>query len=212
MNVERIVTGKWTENCYVVYDDSDSALVIDPGGDAAEIARFVDTERLAVKAILNTHAHYDHVGAVADLKERWSAPFYLHSQDLRLLRSANFYHTLFGGAGEIKAPAVDRFVDHGEQPLRIDPFTVHVLATPGHTAGGVCYLVEDHLFTGDTLLQGGIGRVDLPGSHLATLLDSLRLLAALPGPTKVLPGHGETTTMADELRHNPALRQAVSLP
>ena len=212
IEVRKIVTGRWNENCYVLANGTGVCLLVDPGDDAAEIQRVIEAACWKVLAILNTHGHYDHVSAVAALKDRFDVPFYLHSKDRKLLRSVNLYRKMFGDEGLVPVPEVDHSLDDLETPLQIGDFTIEIIPTPGHSPGGVCFLVGHRLFTGDTLFKGGVGRVDLPGGDREVLRDSLGVLARLDPNTVVYPGHGDQTTIAEELEHNAALREVRQAP
>ena len=199
IEIERIVTGSWKENCYIVRAADRSAVIIDPGGEFSQIERYVEKNELRPLAVLNTHAHYDHIGAVAELQERYGIPFYLHRGDFRLLQSANFYQHLFLGQAPIRIPQVN--VDLAECPvIELGGLVVEVLRTPGHTPGGVCFFVGGVLFTGDTLMARDTGRTDLPGGDHATLVASLDRLAQSFSPqTEIYPGHGPTVTLESAL-------------
>jgi hydroxyacylglutathione hydrolase len=209
ITLKRIVTGKWKENCYIVSDSNKEALVIDPGANAAGISDYVKKNNLEILAILNTHAHHDHIGGIFELKESFATSFYLHSEDQKLLKSANLYAVLFEGESPIKIPQIDFYIDQIETPVRLGDFIINILFTPGHTKGGVCFLIEDMIFTGDTLLEGDIGRVDLPGGDRYSLAKSLKMISELPQKMKVLPGHGKATTIARELSNNIKLSEIL---
>lgn len=195
--VTTFVNGRWHENCYLIADSRGDTLAIDPGSDAHGIGAIVGGGRLL--AILNTHAHYDHIGAVAELMARYDVPFYLHGADERLLRRANLYRSVFESRDPVRIPA--GFEDIAALPAEFDigPFRIGWLPTPGHTEGSVCLKIGDLLFSGDTLLHGNIGRTDLPGGDRRRLLFTLRTLESLPGETVVYPGHGPATTIAGEM-------------
>jgi glyoxylase-like metal-dependent hydrolase (beta-lactamase superfamily II) len=192
------VNGKWRENCYIVGSDGRDALVIDPGSDADEIGKLIDGRGWHVHAILNTHAHYDHVGAVAALMERYQAPFYLHAADERLLKSANLYRMLFESREAIRIPSVTQDISQLPATFTAGPFAISWIPTPGHTAGSVCLLIGNVLFSGDTLMHNALGRTDLPGANREQLLSSVRKLMELPGNTSVFGGHGPGTTLEAE--------------
>ena len=201
--IEKIISGKWKENCYILYDNiRKDALVIDPGSDADLIISFIKQSELNVIAILNTHGHYDHVGAVHNLKEEFNVPFFLHSNDQRLLNHANLYLKLFHGSTLIQIPKVDYYFDQIIMPVQIKDFSIQILFTPGHTKGSVCLKIEDYLFTGDTILKGEIGRIDLPGGNEFLLKKSLNMISKLPENTLIYPGHGESSILIVELQHN----------
>jgi hydroxyacylglutathione hydrolase len=200
--IHRIVNGKWSENCYIVSNRHNQAIIIDPGGNFNLMCDYLKENNLSLSAIINTHGHFDHVVSVADLVKKHQCPFYLHSKDERLLKSANLYMTLFEGEEKIGIPLVDFHLDNITLPLIIDDFEIQVLFSPGHTEGSVCFLIESALFTGDTLLKNTIGRIDLPGANKEKLSKSLQMLSKLNGSLDVYPGHGEQTTLERELSFN----------
>ena len=121
------------------------------------------------------------------------------------MKSANLYVKLFDGDSLIKIPMIDYYFDQKSSEKYINSFPINVLFTPGHTPGSVCFHIDEHLFTGDTLLKGKIGRVDLPGGHKKNLLKSLRIISKLPQQTVIYPGHGDSSTIGDELSNNKSL-------
>lgn len=202
ISIHRIINGKWEENCYIVSNLHNQALVIDPGGNLNLIVDYLKDNSLSLSAIINTHGHYDHVVSVADLVKKYQCPFYLHSKDEKLLKSANLYMTLFEGEEKIDIPRIDFQLDKITLPLILDDFEIQVLFSPGHTEGSVCFLIENALFTGDLLLKNTIGRIDLPGANKQNLIKSLQMLSRLNGSLEVYPGHGEQTTLERELLFN----------
>ncbi len=209
--MDRVQVGALETNCWVVSDDADGpAFVIDPGDDAPLVREALAGRPIA--AIVLTHAHFDHIGAVAELAEESDAPIVIHESDAGRLTSSAPWGT--GGAlfgfDEHVAPPADRIVRDGDT-LEAGMLTLTVLHTPGHTEGGISLLAEDtgasgpvHLFSGDTLFAGSVGRTDFPGGDGRTLSRSLaEKLAPLPPETIVHPGHGPDTTIAREARLNP---------
>lgn len=206
MKLNTLVVGPLEENCYIVYDEnSKKALIVDPGAEAEHIIAMIEKESLQPQLIVNTHGHWDHVGAVAELKEKYGIPFYLHADDEEWLREP-LCRLL--GQGTTPAVTVDHTIDDGtvlmlgDEPLR-------VIHTPGHTEGGCVLWLEkaDVAFTGDTLFKGTIGRTDFPGGSYEDILTSVQQkLAALPDQCVVYPGHGPKSTMAWERAHNPYMR------
>lgn len=209
LNIERITNGKWKENCYVVSNVNNEALIIDPGSDEIRIINFIKNNNLNAVAIINTHAHYDHVGAISKLKDEFSTPLFLHSKDDKLLKTANLYANLFDGIGPIKIPIVDYYFDQIDIQDYVKGFSIKIFFTPGHTWGSVCLLIEDSLFTGDTLFNGKIGRTDLPGGDKQSLIKSLKILSKLPPKTNINPGHGSSSTIGHELKYNNSFIQAL---
>jgi hydroxyacylglutathione hydrolase len=198
-DVARIVTGRWKENCYVVSAPGGDTVVIDPGGELERIQAHVAERGLTVHAVVNTHAHYDHLGAVVAVGERYGAPFHLHPADEDLLRRANFYRTLFLGEESIPIPSVDAELADGAG-LRFGSLELGVVHTPGHTPGSVCLECDGELFTGDTVMAEHLGRTDLPGGDRELLLASVALLAErYPVETLLYPGHGESSGLGDVL-------------
>ncbi len=151
---------------------------------------------------MNTHAHLDHIGAIKKLKSYGNYPFYLHEKELELLNSANQYTSMFG-MPEIDIPSVDYKWD-SDNHIDFQDTQVRVIETPGHTQGGVSILIENHLFTGDTLFKGSIGRTDLPGGDMNTLLNSINnKIFILDENIIIHSGHGEDSTIGTEKKSNP---------
>lgn len=188
------------------------AVLIDPGDEVEELLEAVRHGRAVVTQILLTHAHLDHVTGVARAKRVLNAPIWLHKADVILYDHVVDQGRMFGIDVEPQPP-IDRFYQAGEV-VRFGDYQVDVLPTPGHCPGGVCLAIgradsrERELFVGDTLFAGSIGRTDLPGGDLETLLASIRtVLFAFPDDTVVHSGHGPDTTIGVERRTNPFLRQ-----
>ena len=198
--VLRIVTHReLMQNCYVVHDADGEGVVIDPGDDAGKIVETIENRGLRMNAILATHAHYDHIGAAAEVKAHLGVPFYLHRRDAKTLKYANLLEGVLKKGKKIRLPEVDSFFD-AEGSVAFANLRIDVIETPGHSPGGVCFHVDNFLFTGDTVLEGRVGRVDLPGGDRAALLNSLGKLADRFPDAVVFPGHGEKSTVADELK------------
>jgi len=192
-------------NCYVLWSGEDrNAVVIDPGGDADKIAGVVEREGLGVRYLLLTHGHFDHVGALSELKERLGAEAAVHALDAPLLDEAPDHAALYGLSSPA-APAPDFLLEDGAV-IEAGPLALEVMHTPGHTRGGIC-LYEKNLrllFTGDTLFAGSIGRTDFEGGSLETLLRSIReRILPLHDDVTVLPGHGPASTIGSEKTTNP---------
>lgn len=205
--IETVVVGALAVNCYLVGDPaSREAAVIDPGDDAPAITAALERHGLRLARIVLTHAHFDHVGAALALQESTGAPVLLGQGDLPLLANLDAQSALFG-MPRVPAPSAPRGLADGDV-VEVGGLRLRVIATPGHSPGGISLLLEGHgaVFTGDTLFWGSVGRTDLPGSSHAALLDSLRRrLAALPDETRVYPGHFDETTIGLEKEQNPFL-------
>jgi glyoxylase-like metal-dependent hydrolase (beta-lactamase superfamily II) len=203
MIVHRLTVGPVQTNCYIaVCEETRRAAIVDPGWDAPHILSTLESLRAAPELILLTHAHFDHIGALADLVDATQAPVAMHPLDLPLLRAD-------GGARMWNipmrpAPDPDLSLEHG-QILEVGALRFETRFAPGHTPGHVVFYVEDEktVFDGDVLFQMGIGRTDFPGGDYDTLIASIRdQLLALPDEVTVYPGHGPPTTIGDERRHN----------
>ena len=194
LKIYTLTLGLYQTNTYIIHEEnSKSCCVIDPGYQANTILEKLDALGLTLEAILLTHGHFDHVGAVKDLAADTDCRVFLCAEDTALppmLTAGPLYYTDTYADGTI---------------LNIAGLCIRIIHTPGHTPGGVCLLVDDVLFSGDTLFAGGCGRSDL-GGDWSTLVRSLKRLSQIEGYFKVLPGHGESTTLAYEKRYNPYMR------
>ncbi len=208
MKLLTLSLGFYQANCYLFapgFPEEREALVIDPGDDGEKIWETLEKEGLSPRAVLLTHGHWDHAGAAGEITRR-GIPLYLHRADLPLVES----WTPEALEGEV------RFLEEGPFLLPLpggkDLFCGRVIFSPGHTPGSVCLYFhrpergEGLLFTGDTLFRGSVGRTDFPGGSAGDLAASLARLRLLPSGTEVYPGHGEPTTIGEELRHNPFFR------
>jgi len=205
MQLSRLVVGPLQVNCYIVHDEkTKEAIVIDPGDDGREILDLIREKGLKVRYIVNTHAHFDHVGANKLLKDATGAELLIHEADSGLLSTTANHARMFGMTAP-SSPKADRYVKHGDV-LTVGALTLTVLHTPGHSAGGISLAGDGVVFTGDALFAGSIGRTDLPGGDLMTLITSIKTyLMSLPDDTVVLSGHGPQSTIGDERRENPFL-------
>jgi len=206
LQVDGLTVGPFQENTYFLRRfGGRETVIIDPGDEAPRLIAFLESQDLVPLAIVNTHAHLDHIGAVAALKDRYAVPFLLHADDFDLLQRAPESARLFG-VNEPVVPQVDAPLTHLEK-LAWAGIAMEVRHTPGHARGHVCLVVEGAVFAGDALFYGSIGRTDLPGGDTETLLASIAAqLLTLPDSTVVYPGHGPSTSIGRERLHNPFLR------
>lgn len=209
MRIERIVVGPLETNCYLLTDDSSEELptaVIDPGAEPERIEEEIRRRKLTPVLILNTHGHGDHTMGVAHLRKAFDAKYFVHEADAALEddHDDDLAELLRSFAGAMP-PKPDGYLSDGEE-LRLGSLRIRVIHTPGHTPGGVCFLADDALFTGDTLFAGGVGRTDLPGGSTETLMRSIQeRILTLEGDLRVFPGHGLDSTLAVERATNPWL-------
>jgi len=206
LNITKIVVGPFDANCYIAWTKALDALIIDPGADARAISKIVSHCRLTVRAYLITHGHVDHISALAPLWAQINAPIAMSGLDIQwAFNPANQLLPYFSAPP--RPEHIERILKGGEK-WEEENFRYEVIATPGHSPGGLCFYFPDEniLFSGDTLFQDSVGRTDQPGGNMKELTKSLQVLAALPPETKVYPGHGPETTIAREIESNPFLQ------
>lgn len=207
MVVHTVVVTEFMTNCFIVGDEAaKEAVVIDPGGEGQKILKEIEKMGVNVKAVLNTHAHVDHIGALKDIKNVLGAEIMLHEAELPVLKTASRMARLFGISID-EPPEPDRFLVEGDE-ISCGSITLKVIETPGHSPGGISLLTSDGkiCFVGDTLFAGSIGRTDLPGGDYHTLIESIKTkIIPLGDDVKVLSGHGPATTVGVERRYNPFL-------
>ena len=195
LQVHTLTLGLYQTNCYLVHNEgAKECIVIDPGYEANTILNRAALLGLEIKAILLTHGHFDHVGAVRQIAADTDCDVYLQEQELTLpgaMTDGPIYHThLYPAEGKFQVAGMD----------------IAVLHTPGHTPGSVCLLIADAMFSGDTMFAGSMGRCDFPGSSIFDMRKSLKKLCNLAGDYRVFPGHAESTTLEYERKTNPYLR------
>jgi len=206
LQVEPLIVGPLFSNCYIIYDDAEKlGAVIDPGDDAEIILTKVKELDVSIKYILATHGHFDHIGAVAELKTALGADFLAHQDDFFFIEDGK-NAALRWGVNIQQPPKPDRFIKDGDK-IKIGKFEFKVIHTPGHSPGGVCFLYDRMLFGGDTLFQGSIGRTDFRKGSFEDLKNSIRKrLYSLPDDTIVYTGHGPITTIGNEKKYNAFVR------
>lgn len=206
MTLRTLRLGELDTNCYIVWDDNRVAVIIDPADEAEEILAVVETENLAVSAVVLTHAHFDHMLAADEVCAATQAPLYIGKGDETALSDPiRNLSGVFQMCEPIRLTA-DRTLAEGEM-LSIGALSFTVLETPGHTPGCICLMGDGVMFSGDTLFCDSIGRVDFPGGDVPAMVNSLRRLTQLPPETRVYSGHGPATTIGREIEQNPYLQR-----
>ena len=204
MIIKAIPAGIYDANCYIVMDEkTKDAVVLDPGGDGEMLERAIKDMGANVKSILLTHGHMDHVGGVEYLSDKLNAPFYISKIDEEYMEKDNY---VFGSIRNANG-----YLEDGND-LSFGSLNIKVIATPGHTKGGLCFLIEDKLFTGDTLFQGSIGRTDFIGGSFPEIINSIKTkLLPLGDEIEVYPGHGPKSSIGYEKGYNMYLNDYDSL-
>ncbi len=200
---ETLTVGPLEVNCYVLGSEKEkTAIIIDAGGNPDEILNILKKHHLTLLYMINTHAHFDHVGGISAMQISTGAKFLIHQDEIPLLRSLNEQTDAFG-LPKISMPQVDRPLKDGDK-IVLGNETVVVIHTPGHSPGSICLLMENIVFTGDTLFAGSIGRTDLYGGSYDNIIRSIKTrLFTLGDHVMVYPGHGPCTTIGHEKQHNP---------
>jgi len=208
--IKTLAVGPIMANCFVLgCEDTLEAAVVDPGDEADRILQTLAQLQLTVKLIINTHGHFDHVGANKRLKEVTGAPILIHSLDAPMLNQLASSAAAWGMKAD-NSPPPDRQLQDGDE-IGIGKVLLKVIHTPGHTPGGVSLYTAGEVFVGDTLFAGSIGRTDFPGGSFETLKNSIQQkLFALGDDVKVYTGHGPPTTIGVEKRNNPFVGEQAS--
>lgn len=203
MLIKTLPVGQLETNCYIVTNEETlESVVIDPGDESNTILDYLEDNRLKCVAVMLTHGHYDHVGAADAVAEETAAPVYINSaDDAKNAASPHFPFTL---------PEAGHYYSGGDV-IDLAGLRFEIIATPGHTPGGVTIKVENALFVGDTLFKGSCGRTDLAGGDAMTELNSLKTLCALDGDYEVYPGHMDSTTLERERLFNYYCRKAMDI-
>ena len=202
MNIKTIPVGQLETNCYVVINEETLAcVVIDPGDESNAIMDYIESNRLRCEAIMLTHGHFDHVGAVNEILEQTGCALYINPRD-------EGYEVGKSGM-KFKMPEGGKYYDDGDVIVEAG-LEFKVLATPGHTPGSVCLICGGALFTGDTLFRGSCGRADLPGGSMREEMRSLKKICELEGDYEVYPGHMDSSSLERERRFNHYCREAMA--
>ncbi len=210
MNVHHFTVGPFLEHTYILSDEkTKEAYIVDPGGENEKVISYLSKHGLRVKALLSTHGHIDHVAGAAELRKQLEVSLWMSAADQYLLDMLPKISSYFGFSS-VPIPKIDRSLSHGER-LDFGEVEIQVIATPGHTPGGLCYLIGKDIFVGDTLFDGSIGRTDLPGGSYDELIQSIKTkLLVLDENLIVHCGHGPNTTIRKEKKTNPFLTHGTN--
>ena len=201
IKTEFILSGEFQENCYIVYDDtSKKAIIIDPGQDGKKVIDKIEKLKLKPELLINTHGHFDHTFSDDIIRQKYNIPLAIHKDDTEMLSDAcKNFSTIIG------RPAIINDADiifDKEETIETSFCKYSVIHTPGHSEGSICILINNVLFSGDTVFKNSIGRTDLYGGNYEELILSLQKIKKLPLDTIICPGHGPFTTLKDELKNN----------
>ncbi len=203
IDIKSVLLGELGNNCYLITDSATGkAALVDCTEAGSKMLDFIGDADL--EYILLTHGHFDHIGGVKEISEKYSAKVVISSEDAPMLSSGRHSLAVFCGAKQNNTEA-DIIVKDGDI-ITLGETKIKVMATPGHTKGGVCYIADDCIFTGDTLFFCSCGRTDFPGGSFSEIKQSLKRLADLSGDYKLYPGHDRVTTLAFERQNNPYMR------
>lgn len=201
MKIHTLMLGEMPTNCYIIESDKKNAVVIDAGSEGQRVLSFAKNQGLSIKKILLTHGHFDHVGGVEEISIATGADVLIHKEDVPMLTSENLSLAYFIPTFNFVPVSSFRIIGEGDIII-LDELEFLVMHTPGHTKGGVCYICEDVIFSGDTLFKGNVGRTDFAGGSFEQIKNSVDRIADLEGDFKVYPGHGESTTLERERKSN----------
>lgn len=209
IKVQLFIENPIQTNCWVLIDEeTKEAVIIDLGGGYSKIKKYLDENGAKLKFVLCTHGHFDHIMGIPEMQQAEpKIPVYMNKKDKNLAMNVNDMLCHFGLREFVPQIKFSKFIDENTKDLFIGNNNIKVLETPGHTKGGLCFKINDMLFSGDSLFNREIGRCDLPGGDYDTLIQSLKTkLVILPEETDVYPGHGGKTTIGEEKKFNPYLQ------
>lgn len=203
IEIKTYVEGPIDANNYLVTDvDSKEAVLIDCSSNRDEFINVIKDAGVKLKYILLTHGHFDHILGVDEFKKQFGVDAYISQDDMFQVRLVPDMLQMFAGMLPVEVNGIDKFINDGDE-IKIGHTVIKAISTPGHTKGGMCYLVDGNLFSGDTLFQGSVGRCDLPEGDLSAISKSIKeKLFTLPDDTAVFPGHGGKTTIGYEKKFN----------
>jgi hydroxyacylglutathione hydrolase len=207
MKWSQIPLGIMQTNCYIIENPEGTCLIFDPGSEGKKLISLLNENKLKPIAILLTHAHFDHIGAVDEVREFFNIPVYLHKNEKNWLADPMLNGSYHFTKGHTHVKPADYLLT-GEEKMKLEPFEFTIYETPGHSPGSVSYYFENDgvVVSGDALFKGSIGRTDLVEGNHSQLLNSIHhKLLTLPEETIVMPGHGPTTTIEEEMESNPFL-------
>ncbi len=204
MRVKTLIVGELSENCHILIDNRGDCLIFDPGDEAERIIGEIKSQNLSPKAVLLTHGHFDHIMATNSIKKEFNIPVIIGECDEEMLSDDLKNASALIGFHVDKIIA-DKKVNDNEV-IDIGSFRIKVISTPGHSKGSVCYVIDNLMFSGDTLFKNSVGRSDLFGGNAMRLMQSLEKLKNLEGDYEIFSGHGQNTTLFQEKNQNPWLR------
>ena len=204
LNIKKVVVGKWKVNCYLI-SLGKLGWIIDPGDEFENIVHDLELDSFQLKGIINTHGHFDHIGAVAAIKEKYKIPFFIHSRDKRIVTQGNLYRRMVGDDTVVVTPLIDDYLDD-LRPLEISDKKILIHYIPGHSTGSVCFEIEGNLFSGDIVFENNIGRTDLPGGNKSLLAGSVNYIFDKFTGFQIHPGHGESFILDQPLIEKLKLR------
>lgn len=201
MKIKRILSGEYVGNCYICSDDDKNCFIVDPGEGFDKISEYIESNELKISFILLTHGHGDHIASAEKLKKRFQTEIFGGIEEKEVFENSELNFTSNMSMGDMTVN-VDRYLKDDDEIDFLGKI-IKVIHTPGHTKGGVCYLFENILFSGDSLFKGTIGRTDLPTGDYDDLISSLKQkILTLDKDIKVYPGHGFATTIGEEIENN----------